>query len=727
MSDKLEKVMAQAVTAHRNGELDAAAVGYRRVLDRLPGHPEALHLLGLITYQRGQFGPAIDNVRAAIANNPGQPLYHFNLGRILRDAGDRPAAIAAYGEALRLKPDYPEAAGNLATVLLEDGRLNEAVACLDALVCRRPNDPEAWVRLAALLADAALFADAARCFERALTLAPEHPVILYRYGGVLLRAGQVDAAQSVLDRAIAGNAGYAEAYNRLAAVHLARQQPLPAEAALQTALRLKPDLAEAWLNLAGILAERGESAATVMATYRRAGGLVRPGALAVLEALLVPPILAAEPEIDSLRAVLRDQLDRLLQADIRIDDPLHEIGRTSLFYLAYHGRCDRDIYEKAAALLRHVCPSLGFVAPHCRPAAPERAGRRIRLGFVSAYFCEHTIGNLFKGLIAGFDRQRFEVLVLFAPGIEDAVSRQIAAAGERSLKLPADLAAARATIAGLELDALVYPDVGMDPFTYFLAFARLAPLQCATWGHPATTGLPSIDVFLSSRHQERPEAQADYSEELVCLENPVYMYSRPSAPAPRRDQFAFGAGPLYLCPQSLFKLQPQFDPLLAGILRRDPVGRVAVPEGRFPQWGERLRERFRRDWPDVADRLVIYPRLAHTQYLSLLGAADVILDSLPFGGGLTTLDALAVGTPIVTLPGALMSSRFTSSCYERMGLADCIAASPADYLDKAVAIAGSTELRARRRASIAAASSILFDNPAPVRELETFFEARLRR
>jgi predicted O-linked N-acetylglucosamine transferase (SPINDLY family) len=145
---------------------------------------------------------------------------------------------------------------------------------------------------------------------------------------------------------------------------------------------------------------------------------------------------------------------------------------------------------------------------------------------VSAYFRLHSIGRLTQEIIARLSRQDFELTVFTVAGHDDEVSRHIAAAAEHLVQLPEGLWDARRRIAEAELDILFYPDLGMDVRTYFLAFARLAPVQCVSWGHPDTTGIPAIDYFISSALAEPDGARAHYSERLYRLATLPTFYKR---------------------------------------------------------------------------------------------------------------------------------------------------------------------------------------------------------
>jgi protein O-GlcNAc transferase len=273
----------------------------------------------------------------------------------------------------------------------------------------------------------------------------------------------------------------------------------------------------------------------------------------------------------------------------------------------------------------------------------------------------------------------------------------------------------------------------MEPITYFLAFSRLAPAQCVTWGHPVTTALPHMDYFVSSALIEAEGATRDYSEELVLLpERCGYVcYSRPPQPQ-RVDRSRYGVAAdqrIYACPQSLFKLHPDFDRLLGSILRGDPRG-VALFIESPAELRPALIGRWRESLGDVLDRIRFVPRCSYEGYLELLAAADVLLDPPHFSGGNSSLEALGVGTPIVTLPGPYAKSRLTLASYKRMGVMECVAPDERTYVDIAVRLGTNAAYRAEVKQRIAEASPVLFDDTGMVRALEKFFSnavARARR
>jgi predicted O-linked N-acetylglucosamine transferase (SPINDLY family) len=336
-------------------------------------------------------------------------------------------------------------------------------------------------------------------------------------------------------------------------------------------------------------------------------------------------------------------------------------------------------------------------------------------------------------LIEELDRDRFEAIAICVkPGPDDATSQRIRARADRWIELDGavdgagSLDEARRRLEELQLDVLFYQDIGMEPFTYFLAFSRLAPVQCVSFGHPNTAGIPEIDYFVSNDEYETEESPGHYSERLFLLRNlPTLAYyyrpARPLAPLDRSEIGLPGDATLYLCPQTLFKLHPDQDRLFAGILGRDPRAHLVLIAGAISQWTRELKARMRSAMPELMERVSFLPLMSHARFLRLLAAGDVMLDPVHFNGQNSSLEAFAVDLPIVTLPGRFQRGRHTLAMYRAMGIDDGVARDEADYIDLAVALGTDPARRARVRERIHAASPVLYENRRVIREFERFF------
>ncbi|EWY35657.1 hypothetical protein N825_05190, partial [Skermanella stibiiresistens SB22] len=414
--------------------------------------------------------------------------------------------------------------------------------------------------------------------------------------------------------------------------------------------------------------------------------------LEVKMALALPIIPESLEHITETRERMLDAVTRLTGRGVRLDDPLAQVGQTC-FYLAYHAACDRELQRAVARLYETACP--GLLQDRADP--PARPDGRRRVGLVSQYWHQHTIAKLNQGLVRGLDRRRLHVTLFTTPHAGDAMRAALAAAADRVVELPLDLAAARDRVAAERLDVLYYPDIGMSALTYFLAFARLAPLQCVGWGHPDTTGIANLDRFLSCDAMEPDDAGDHYTETLVRLPGPTIHYARPALPARLKPRSAFGLpddAHVHVCPQSLFKIHPDFDRVLVELLRRDPKALVALLSGRDRNLDELLRRRIARAGPDVVSRLRFLRQMPLPDFLSLVAVSDVMLDPLHYSGGNTSLEALALGTPIVTWPGRFMRGRHTHGFHRLMELDDCVARDHDHYVDIAHALANDPARRA---------------------------------
>jgi protein O-GlcNAc transferase len=710
-----------ALADHQSGRIDAAIPRYRRVLLRAPNTPDALYLMGmamsglrdpvtarqcferavLLRPNAAALHRELGNARrdtgdpmgarvaleASVRLGPEEPENHNALGLALRDFGDPVAALRAFETGLALRPDDSGLTYNRAMTLQLTGRLEDAIRGYDSVLDRQPGMLDARNNRAKALCDLGYLDRAVEDFRGLLALAPGHWAGWNNLGIALRGRGELKEAADCFERSLRIDPDNGEALNNLGTVVWALGDEKRAIDAYEHALAARPDLADASLNLAIAFSGLGRHRDAVSVFDSGAKKHPEDARFPIRRALSLPQVCLDTAEIAELRSNLIAFLDSDAAHGLRVDNPVLDVGSAN-FYWAYHGLDDRALYEKIAAFHRRCCPRLSWIAPHCRAGRPA-SGKRPRLGICSKYLNRHTIGLLFAGVIERMARTgAFEIVILRPAGWRDDVAGRIDAAADHVLHLPASFTGAQEAIAEARLDVLLYTDIGMEPITYFLAFSRLAPLQFVTWGHPVTTGLDSLDGYLSAGAFEPEEGNAHYSEGLHRLANILMHYEPPGVfRAASKDDFGLAAtGAAYVCPQNIFKLHPDFDQWLAEILRADPAGQVVLIEGSQAGWTERLKTRLNRAIPDVVERITFLPFLPTQRYFELLTAADVILDPIHFGGGNTTFHALSLGTPLVTTPGAFQRSRFASGTCRSIGLEDLVAQDRADYVARAVAL-----------------------------------------
>lgn len=376
-------------------------------------------------------------------------------------------------------------------------------------------------------------------------------------------------------------------------------------------------------------------------------------------------------------------------------------------------------------MLLKACPKLNFIAPHCKNIITRP--KKIKIGFLSAYFRKHSVGKLMQGLISSISRKKFEVIIFITDELDienDLISRKICESANKLVQLPDNTFDSQSTIASETLDILFYPDIGMDIRTYFLAFSRLAHIQCVTWGHPDTTGIPNIDFFISSVLTEPTTGSKHYSEKLYKLNTLPTFYLPIQIPKKMKKRREFGLSSsclLYLCPQNIIKYHPDIDFIFATILRQLPSAKIVVLGGVVNEWTNKLNKRWSKTIPDAMDRIIVISRQSPEDFISLQSAADIVLDTPYFSGGNTSLESFALGKPIVTLESSLMRGRVTAGMYRAMGIDDCIAYNIEQYIQIAIKLANNQHFREEIKGKILKNKHILFENIEVIKEFEKFF------
>ncbi len=735
-------------------DVDEAINLLRQALTLKPDYIEALNHLGLALKAKGELEEAVACFKQAIQIAPQKAIAYNHLGVVYKEQEQAEEAIKCYRQAIDIDPNYAEAYRNLGLILTIQDQLEEATECLETALRLQPDFPEALNNLGIIRKRQQNWQEAIDYFQQAVKLRPHYALAHKNLADIFLLIVRTDEAitsyQKALDLGLTDQDAWVslcfllgqqsrideglfwcqrglEKYPKSASLHhtqgglYSRTNTVDkAVESLRVALELDPEKSENYYELGGTLLFQGQLA-EARDILLQGFSLTRDPIFRVRMALSLPIILTDCEEIDLERGRLLQELQVLDGEGIRLKEPIG-VASGANFYLTYHGRNDRKLQGAIARFYLNNCPTLDWVAPHCRGSRPIHS--RLRIGVCSQFLRGHTIGKLYGGILAQLPHDLFEIVLLRLPDSVDPMGVKIGSYADSVITLENNLVLARQQIAEQELDLLFYTDIGMAPLSYFLAFARLAPVQCMTWGHPSTTGIPNMDYFLSATVFEQENAQEHYSERLIKLKQPGIYYTRPTLPeAGSRETFSLpSAGSLYLCPQTSFKLHPEYDQIIGELLRRDSQGWFVLLEGISSHWDDLLRQRWAETIPDVAERICFVRRLSQAEYLQLLMLGDVMLDPIHFGGGNTSLEAFAVGLPIVTLPGEFLRSRLTYGFYQQMGLLDCVVWDAKSYVEVAYRLAHDSEWRRHIQQEIRRRDSVLYENQSAVLEIARFFQ-----
>lgn len=766
--DHAEALFLTGVLALQRGDAAAAEETLARAVALDPAPADPWYNLALARIARGKPAEAKAALEAALARAPDHADAAYYLGWLAHGRGEIAAAAAAYERALAADPDHVDALNNLGLVRLDQGRLEEALALLERAAAKAPQDARTRNNLGTALTAAKRFAEAAAAFQAALEARPDYAEAAFNLGNAEAAAGRVEAAVAAYGRAVALKPDYAGAHLNLGNALRRLGRDPEAIAAYRAALALAPDNALALNNLGGMCLQekRAEEALALLArAVERAPAMVEaranyadalrdvgreeeaiaeyraafrldPGYWRARwsELLLLPTIYSDEAEIARWRQRWSDGLATLAD-EVRALDRRHWKGvvdaataRTN-FHLHYQCIDETALQVRYGDLVHAIAAETVPRLAQPRAARARGADARLRVGFASAYFRDHTVTKLFAGWVERLDPARFEKIVFHLAPRTGRGTDRVEAAGEYvslgRLGAPEQAEA----IAARALDALVYFDIGMDPRAQFLAALRLAPVQAVAFGHPATSGLPTVDYFLSADAIEPPDAERFYRETLVRLPGIALCYAAPDAAGAVVPACAARAGDgavVYLNAQSTFKLLPQFDPIYPRIAREVPNARFwflrSPINGIAARFWRRLERAFARHGLDATEYCTVHPGLPYAEFLGLNGAADVLLDSILWSGGNSTLEGLAMGRPLVTLEGPMLRGRVSAAFLRRIGIEETIARDPDEYVRIAIALGRDPERRAALAQRVAAASPRLWNDSAGVDGLGRFLE-----
>ncbi|HEY9806466.1 MAG TPA: hypothetical protein V6D04_07855, partial [Candidatus Obscuribacterales bacterium] len=390
---------------------------------------------------------------------------------------------------------------------------------------------------------------------------------------------------------------------------------------------------------------------------------------------------------------------------------------------------DRTLQQQYGLLVHQVMATNYPQWVQDRPMPPLSPSGKIRIGYLSDCLRQHTVGKLFLGWLRHCDRQKFEVYCYSLNREQDAIAQEIQRHSDAFHQISGDLEGMCQQILNDDLHVLTFLDIGMHPKASQIASLRLAPVQCMAWGHPVTSGLPTVDYFLSSDLMEPENGEAHYSEQLVRLPGISIAYTKPTLPELTKTRADFGLrsdAVVYLSCQSLFKYLPQYDFVFAAIAQQVPQAQFAFLAHFSPAVTEKFRQRLQRAFAAVnlnsEDYCVLVPRQGPTGYLQLNLLADIFLDTFAWSGGNTTLEAIACNLPVVTCPGEFMRGRHAAGILQALGIPETIAANSEDYVAIAVKLVLDTAWRQQMVRRITQGHTQLYDDPSCVRALEAFYQ-----
>jgi predicted O-linked N-acetylglucosamine transferase (SPINDLY family) len=677
----LDRAFQQAVELHRAGRLPEAEQLYQAILQVQPAHAEANHNMGVLAVQANQPAAGLQYFMAALEANPAHGQYWLSYSDALLKAGQAPAAREVLEMAQRqgLQGEEVDALSAHIQAAMDGNKPQASAPGKNA-----PGQQE--INALAALFNAGKHAEAERLAREMTQHYPRHGFGWKVLGALSKQMGRNEEALAFMQKAVKLSPDDAHAHNNLGFGYHDLGRMKEAEASYRRALQLRPDLAEAHNNLGMTLQETGRLDEAV-ASYRRALQL-KPDyieALSNLGAALQDTGQLGEAENYYRRALA-----------IRPDDTTAHSNL--LFLLNYKPGSDpavgiaeaRRYGEKVS-----VRASSRFAEWTC-----EKQPKRLSIGWVSGDFRNHPVGYFLENLLKHLDREAFELIAYPTARQEDELTTRIKPyfSSWTPLYGLSDEAAAKL----IHADGLhILIDLsGHTRHNRLPLFAwKPAPVQASWLGYFATTGVTEID-YLIADPWTLPETEERYFTEKIwrlpetrlCFSPPDIEVAVSPLPAQANGHLTFG------CFNTLAKVNDEVVALWSRVLKEIPDSRMYL---KAKQLGEdsarrRIAERFAAHGIP-AERLILEGPEAREQYLAAYRRVDIVLDTFPFPGGTTSVEALWMGVPVLTLSGRSFLFRQGVGLLANAGLREWIADDADDYVRRAAAHAADLEALARLR------------------------------
>jgi protein O-GlcNAc transferase len=751
----IDDLHTEALSLYHSRQYSEAEKKFKQVLEWDDNHTAAWLNLGTLYYATERYTEALETLIKCLEIDSSGAIQHYSLGLVLEKVGAIPQAIQAYQQTIVLDSTWIDAYNSLGNIFSEAGELEKAESIYRQAVAVKPDHFGSYLNLGNVLLEQEYIDEAIAAYEQALHLKPRNPDILYNlgvafetkndfaeatlnYGYAFYRQGKYQEAIDQYNTFLESKIGDEFFYNALAECYKLLNHYEKAIQIYEEALKIYPKSSFLYFQLILLLHFSGKTREGIAVAQKAAQLFPDILVFKLEEKRLLPILYENESEIEFYRQRFANSLDEL-SSHTSLDTPerrkraLESIASRTNFYLQYQGKNDINLQTQYGQFVHKVMAANypEWVKPLSKHLL--RKNEKIRIGYISNFLCGHTVGKLMLGWLRNRNEEEFEVYCYYIDTKVDYLTQQYRLYSNYFYQIPEDLESICKQILKDKLDVLVFLDIGMHPQVTQMAGLRLAPIQCTSWGHPITTGIPTIDYYLSCTLMEPEQAQKHYSEELICLPNIGISYAKPVIPEPKKSRTEFGLkeeAVVYLSCQSLFKYLPQYDYIFPAIAQRVPHAQFAFIAHGSAYITEIFQQRLQRAFAQLnlnsQQYCVMLPRINWSDYCNVNCISDVFLDTLSWSGGNTTLEAIACNLPIVTCPGEFMRGRHAYGILKMLGVTDTIACTEAEYIDIAVKLGSDRDWRNTIVKRMIELHPSLYDDKICVKALEDFYRRVVR-
>lgn len=735
MNPQLQLMLQQAIQAFQGQNFERADSILSRIIKEAPKNLPALHILGLIKASQEKFIEASDLLGRAARLSPNDASIQYNLAKSLADSGLLAESIAHHKKAVELAPQNPDGWMNYGKALSTLAQHDAALHCFDRVVAINPNYSEAYLNKGLVYKALKHYSGAITSFDQAIKLTPESYLAWINKGNILYQFKYLEEALDSFNKAINLKPNFIEGYINRSAILCELKRFDEALVVCEKAISLESDNALNHFNRGIILKELGQ---LIDAKKSFDEALVLSSDYAnvrwAIPFLNIPSIFTGLENIQVLRDAFLEELEKVDQwfTSDKLDDAYGVVGFTQPFHLAYQELNNRELLSKYGILCNRIMTH--WQNAHNLLTIKNKNNEKIKIGIVSDHIRNHSVWHaIIKGWLQNLDLNKFEIHIFHLGNIVDEQTEIAESIATSFTGMQDSLLGWGKVILEKNIDALIYPEIGMHQLTTQLANLRLAPTQIASWGHPETSGIPTMDYYLSAQLFESDNSSSAYTENLIKLPNLGCTYTRLPIISSELNLLKWGvetAEPILLCPGSPFKYMPQYDWVLVEIVKR--LGKCKlIFFNQQESWTKILRGRLEKVFHDASltmdDYVVFIPWLNSEEFYGLMERATIYLDTIGFSGFNTAMQAIDCALPIVSKEGKFMRGRLCTGILRRMGIPELIANTNEEYIRLVVQLAKDADYRHQICKKIVEKRNILYGDTEPVRALESFLLETCRR
>ncbi len=645
---------------------------------------------------------------------------------------------------------------NKALELFNKGRFGESLEICKKILLFEPDNPDALHLAGIIYYNYGQYKISLQYFIKASEINPSNPCIYYNTGNIYKDTERFEEALSFYKKAIEIQNDFFAAYYNSAIVYQELKKFDEAISFYKRAIELQPDFADSYYNMSLCYIAKGQTE-TAMKFLIKAAELNPDYAEEIFNNIKssftganssdrlfswcmshLLTIYENEQNIELSRLRYSEELNNLINTvslndESQLKKLSEAIGYNKPFYLASHGKNNRNLQEKYG---NFICKVMSLRYPEFSKSPEiDVFEKPIRVGIVSGFFREHSVWKIpTRGWLEGFDCNKIVLYGYHTGNKEDKITSYAKNFFHKFTEKSESFEEMCMSIKNDKLHAIIFPEIGIDPLVIKLACLRLAPVQCVSLGHPDTTGLPTIDYYLSSELMEPDNGEEHYSEKLIRLPNLGFSYLPVEINNIDIDRSKFGLDNesiIYLCTHSWFTHLPQYDyiyPAIASNLEKKcKFIFISSPLSQWitEQFKSRIGKSFEKYGLDPEKYTVFLPYLNKEQYYGLNKIADVFLDTPAWSANNSTFEALGADLPVITMPGNLMRQRHCYGILKMMEMTETIVYSLDEYIKLAVKLGKDKDYRKKLSEEIKEKKHLLYKDEKCIRALENFLEQAL--